>query len=212
MVKVKICGITSLSDAVVSAELGADFIGNIVEIHSSPRSISQAKSKEILSKLTHSANGIAVIAGKSLDEIIKAAEFIEPAYMQLHGDESLDYIEKVAGEVSCGVIKAIPVSGPESIAGAIEFSKICDAILLDTPAKQLGGSGKSHDWRVSAQIVEQSRCPVFLAGGLNPENVAEAVSAVSPFCVDVASGVEIHPGQKDSEKVRMFIERAKRSL
>ncbi len=211
MVKVKICGITSLSDAVVCAELGADFIGNIVEISSSPRSISKERSKEILSKLPPSAKGIAVMAGKSLDEIIKAVEFIESAYVQLHGNESLEFIEKVAGEVSCGVIKAVPVSGPESKVEAVEFSKICDAILLDTPAKQLGGSGKSHDWSVSAQIVEQSRCPVFLAGGLNPEKVAEAVSAVSPYCVDVSSGVEICPGQKDSEKVRMFIERAKRS-
>jgi phosphoribosylanthranilate isomerase len=211
MVKVKICGITSPSDAAVCAEQGADFIGTIVEIPSSPRSISQERSKEILSKLPASAKGITVLAGKSLDEIIRAAEFIRPAYIQLHGNESLEFVEKVEGEVSCGVVKAVQVKGDESIAEAVEFSKVCDAILLDTPAKGLGGSGLSHDWEISSQIVEAVRCQVFLAGGLNPENVAKAVSTVSPFCVDVSSGVERLPGQKDPEKVKRFIERAKSS-
>ncbi len=209
MVKVKICGVTSLSDAAVCAELGADFIGNIVEIPSSPRSVSQEMSKEIFSKLPSSAKGIAVVAGKNLDEVIRAAEFIGPAFVQLHGGESLDFVEKVKDEVSCGVVKAMYVKGVESIAEAVEFSKVCDGILLDTPAKGLGGSGMSHDWSVSARIVKAARCHVFLAGGLNPENVAEAVASVAPFCVDVSSGVEIRPGQKDSEKVRGFIERAK---
>jgi phosphoribosylanthranilate isomerase len=211
MVKVKICGVMSLSDAAVCANLGADFIGNIVEIPSSPRSISQESSKEILSKLSSSAKGIAVVAGKNLNEIIGAAEFIQPAFVQLHGSESLELVENVKDEVSCGVVKAIQVTGEESIAGAVEFSKVCDAILLDTPAKGFGGSGMSHDWEISSQIVKSANCHVFLAGGLNPENVTEAVSTVSPFCVDVSSGVEIRPGKKDSEKVKKFIERAKDS-
>lgn len=211
MVKVKICGITSLSDAAVCADLGADFIGNIVEIQSSPRSISQERSKKIISKLPSSAKGIAVVAGKSLNEIITAAEFIQPCCLQLHGGESLEFVEKLKSEISCGVIKAIHVKGEASIDEAVEFSKVCDAILLDTPAKSLGGSGESHDWNVSAKITKAAKCHVFLAGGLNPENVAEAVATVSPFCVDVSSGVERLPGQKDPEKVKRFIERAKRS-
>ncbi|MFV2041149.1 MAG: phosphoribosylanthranilate isomerase [Candidatus Hydrothermarchaeales archaeon] len=209
MVKVKICGIASLSDAAVCTELGADFIGNIVEIPGSPRSISQERSKEIFKRLSSSVKGVAVLADKTVDEVIRAADFIRPAFVQLHGGESLEFVEKVGDEVCCGVIKAVQVKGEESISAALEFAEVCDAILLDTPSKKLGGSGEKHDWSISARIAQQAKSPVFLAGGLNPENVAEAVAAVEPFCVGVSSGVERLPGQKDPEKVKRFIERAK---
>jgi len=209
MVLVKICGITTKSDAQLSASLGADYIGNIVDIQSSPRGISQEQSKAIFSSLPDSAKGIAVLAGKTVDEVISAAEFIEPAFVQLHGGESLEFAKSVKETVSCGVIKVVSVSGHESIPVAVEFSRVCDAILLDTPAKGLGGSGEKHDWSISARIVKEAKSLVFLAGGLDVENVAGAAAMVEPFCVDVSSGVEIIPGKKDPEKVKRFIEHAK---
>jgi phosphoribosylanthranilate isomerase len=211
MTRVKICGVTTKGDALTAVSLGADFIGTIVEIPGSPRSISQERSKEIFKGLPSSVKGVAVLAGKSVDETVRAADFIGPAFVQLHGGESLEFVKNVKQEVSCGVIKAVPVSGEESIQVAVEFSRLCNAILLDTPSEKLGGSGEKHDWSISARIAQQAKSPVFLAGGLNPENVAEAVASVVPFCVDTSSGVEASPGQKDYEKVKEFIERAKRS-
>ncbi|GBE56417.1 N-(5'-phosphoribosyl)anthranilate isomerase [archaeon BMS3Bbin16] len=209
MVRVKICGVTTKGDALIAVSLGTDYIGNIVEIPGSPRSISQKRSREILSSLPPTVRGVVVLAGKSVDEAVSAADFIRPAFVQLHGGESLEFVENVKQEVSCGVIKVVQVKGEESISAALGFAGVCDALLLDTPSERLGGSGRPHDWSISAQIVQQAKCHVFLAGGLNPENVAQAVAAVEPFCVDVSSGVEIRPGQKDPEKVKKFIEKAK---
>ena len=113
MVQVKICGVTTKDDALFSASLGADYIGNIVDIQVSPRSISQERSKEILSSLPASAKGVAVMAGKTLDETVSAAEFIGPAFVQFHGGESLEFVKSVKDRVSCGVIRAVSVRGEE---------------------------------------------------------------------------------------------------
>ncbi|MFQ5800643.1 MAG: phosphoribosylanthranilate isomerase [Candidatus Hydrothermarchaeales archaeon] len=181
----------------------------MVDIPSSPRSISIERSRGIISALPSSAKGIVVMAPKSLEEVKVAAELINPCCVQLHGGESLEFVERVKEEVSCGVIKVIHVKGKESIDEALAFSNVCDAVLLDTSTKELGGSGKTHNWDVSSQIVNQVNCHVFLAGGLNPENVKRAVEYAAPYCVDVSSGVEAVAGKKDLQKVKRFIEAAK---
>ena len=209
MVKVKICGVTSPADAFICAELGADFIGNIVDIPSSPRSISPKKSREILSMLPPRVKGVAVMAPKNPGEVIKAAELINPYYVQLHGDESLEFVQEVKEEAGCRVIKAIHIEGEESVDEALAYSKVCDALLLDTATKGLGGSGKTHDWGISSEIASRVKCHVFLAGGLKPGNLRSALERVEPYCVDVSSGVEKSPGKKDPEKVKEFIKEAK---
>jgi phosphoribosylanthranilate isomerase len=209
MPKVKICGVKTLADAMMCASAGADYVGNIVNIPSSPRSISVEKSKKIFSLLPESTLGIAVTASKSPEEVVEIARAIDPCCVQLHGYEDPVFVEKVKEGVSCKVIKAVHVKGVESIERALEYAEFCDAILLDTYSKRLGGSGKIHDWGIAKKIVEQADCHVFLAGGLNPENIVEARNIVSPFCLDVSSGVEKSPGVKDPEKVKRFIARAK---
>ncbi|RMF90761.1 MAG: phosphoribosylanthranilate isomerase [Methanobacteriota archaeon] len=209
MTRVKICGVTSLEDACMCAELGADFIGNIVGIPSSPRNISIDRSKRIMAGLPAGVRGIIVMAPQSLSEVREAVERIEPWGVQLHGREGTDLVKEVREDLSCRVIKALHVAGERTLEEALEHSKVCDAILLDTPAEGLGGSGAVHDWRISRKIRESLQSPVFLAGGLNPENVSEAIREVGPYCVDTSSGVEARPGKKDPEKVRRFIEGAK---
>jgi phosphoribosylanthranilate isomerase len=209
MVKVKICGVTSQADAEMCVKLGADFIGNIVDIPSSPRSISIEKSREILRSLSERARGIIVMAPQSVGDVKKVVEIIQPWGVQLHGGENLEFVKKFKEEISCQAIKVIHIKGEESIAEALAFSDHCDALLLDTHSTGLGGSGETHNWDISSQIVDTADCKVFLAGGLNPENVRKARDSVAPYCVDVSSGVEAMPGKKDPEKVRRFIEEAK---
>ncbi len=110
-----------------------------------------------------------------------------------------------------GIIKKIGVSNDRDacVERAKAYEDVVDAILLDTIAgRQLGGTGKKHDWRISRAIVEELDTPVILAGGLTPENVADAIAEVRPYAVDVSSGVEREPGHKDAVKVKRFIEAA----
>jgi phosphoribosylanthranilate isomerase len=211
MVKVKICGVTSASDAKICVESGADFIGTIVNIPKSPRTVSPEQSKNIVASLPASVKGIIVMTPKSIEEVKEAAELIKPFCVQLHGHEDPEFVKEAKRELSCGIIKVIHVGGDESIEEALKFSEICDAILLETPSKALGGSGKTHDWDTSSKIAREAKCHVFLAGGLNPENVKRASEIVQPYCVDVSSGVERKPGLKEPDKVRKFIEVAKDS-
>lgn len=209
MVNVKICGVISRTDAEMCVRAGADFIGNIVDIPSSPRSITVERSKAILSSLPSKAGGMIVMAPKTVEEVVVAAGQINPWGVQLHGGEDMDFVEELREALSCRLVKAVSVKGEATIEEAVRFSEVCDAILLDTHAEELGGTGIVHDWQVSARIVEDAKCDVFLAGGLNPENVERAVHMVKPFAVDSSSGVEMSPGAKDPEKVRRFIEGAK---
>jgi len=215
MVHVKICGITSKEDAMLCTSLGADFIGNIVEIANSPRSISVKKSAEIISSLPASASGVIVIANKDIDFILNAVSKIKPHAVQLHGNEDLDFIRNLKNvfgknKIAARIIKTIHVGDKEeSIKKAKIFAVHCDALLLDTSTQKLGGSGVKHDWGISKEIVKKLKKPVILAGGLTPENVEEAIKIVKPHAADVSSGVEKAPGKKDPEKVRKFIERAK---
>ncbi len=211
MVFVKICGVTSVEDAFMCVEAGADFIGTIVDIPSSPRSVSIGKSREILSALQPRVKGVVVMASKSPQDVIEAVEFIQPWGVQLHGGEKRDFIKKVKESVSVSLIKAIPVEGEKSIDRALFFADVCDALLLDTAAGSLGGSGKTHDWRVSSQIVKLAECQVFLAGGLNPGNIIDAVKTVNPYCADTSSGVEKTHRKKDLKKVRDFVIKAKKT-
>jgi phosphoribosylanthranilate isomerase len=211
VVKVKICGVTSPADAKICVEMEADFLGNIVNITSSPRSITPLRSRQIISALPSHVKGVVVMVPETIKDVLDVAELVNPGYVQLHGYESIEFIERLREELSAQVIKVIHVRGEKSLNEAIDFSKVCDALLLDTPSKSLGGSGERHDWTVSTQIVNGVKCPVFLAGGLNPENVKDAVDRVAPYCVDVSSGVEKSPGVKDPDKVKGFIKGAKHS-
>ncbi len=210
MVVVKICGITNVEDAVRCGELGADFIGTIVDVPvETPRKIGVETAREIHNEIMPPVTGVAVVMPGSIEEALKIYDGILPAFVQLHGDEDVMFLKELRSLVPCNIIKTVHVSGEASIKEAVKFSKFADAILLDTSSKGMGGSGKTHDWEISKKIVDAVKKPVILAGGLNPENVREAVETVRPYGVDVASGVEREPGKKDYDKVKRFVEEAR---
>lgn len=209
MVFVKICGNTSPEDVALALKFGADLVGVIVDVPvRTPRKVSVEKAGEILSAVPKSKR-VAVLMPSMVDEVLKVCDEVEPAYVQLHGGESQNFLEELKESISCGIIKTLHVHGKKAIKEVETFTLYCDMLLLDTPSPTMGGSGRKHDWTVSKEIVSIASIPVILAGGLNPENVGEAVTLVKPFGVDVSSGVEIRPGRKDPARVKNFIEAAK---
>ncbi|HBE83190.1 MAG TPA: phosphoribosylanthranilate isomerase [Pyrinomonadaceae bacterium] len=208
MVKVKICGITNLGDAATAARLGADMLGfNFCE--KSPRFITPNAARDIIRELTASTLNIGVFVDESEDTVVKIAETTGLSGIQLHGNESPDLVSKLRARTKLFVIKALRV-GPDFLPEtAAEFET--DAILLDAYSPSVyGGTGEMFDWKV-AKTVKYRTKRLFLAGGLKPGNVADAVSLLRPFAVDVASGVESSPGIKDPKRVESFIRIAKQA-
>ena len=206
MVRVKICGITNLEDALAACEAGADAIGFIFvpEAKKRNRFIEPAKAREIAEQLPPFVCVTAVCVNESLERLREYLEFAD--YVQLCGEESVTDCEAVA----LRAIKAFRV-GPGFRAESM-LAYPTAAYLLDACVEgQRGGTGKTCDWALAQEAVALGR-PVVLAGGLTPDNVAEAVRVVRPYAVDTAGGVESAPGKKDHERVRTFIERAKRAL
>lgn len=201
MTEVKICGITRLEDAQAAADLGASYVG-FVFWSDSPRAVSIAQVKKIVGKLPKTVTPVGVFVNPSRDEINQAATAgIKIA--QIHGDATPGGLRDVE------VIRAVhlAVGARDEIEPYVDDRKI----LLDAhdPVRH-GGTGRTIDWS-RARIVARKR-QVFLAGGLTPDNVKQAIAEVQPYAVDVSSGVEAKPGIKDHELLRRFLAAAKESL
>ena len=211
MTEVKICGITNLEDAFKAAELGADYLGFIVEIGFSKDSIKREEAKEIIKKLPLEVEPVFVTYLQKSKEIIEIAEEIKPLIIQLHNDISLEEIGKIRKSLPrIRLTKSISVVDEKSIDEAKKFAKYVDFILLDTKVGgRKGGTGRVHNWEISAKIVKSLKIPVFLAGGLNPDNVGIAIKKVRPYAVDTNNGVKLKARKKDYEKLRLFIKGAK---
>ncbi len=207
MTRVKICGITNEDDALMVAGFGADAIG-IVNIEESRRFTDIGKAEDIFRGLPPFISRVLVASPEDIDDV-RDMEGIHADCIQLHGEESPEFIREIRKNSDLLIIKQIPVTGEESIEQARIYADLADAILLDTKVGgSMGGTGTTHDWSISRRIVESIDKPVILAGGLNHDNVMEAIKEVKPYAVDVASGVEAEPGVKDPEKVRRFIQNA----
>ena len=154
-----------------------------------------------------------IITKNASDETVLLAKELGVTTIQLHGDTTPQEAKEVRRELPyMKLYKAIHVTRIEAIQNAETYADVVDAVILDTinvSTNQVGGTGQTHDWSISAQIVKGLSIPVILAGGLNPDNVAEAIKQVQPFAVDVNSGVKNADGYKDFEKLKSFIERAK---
>lgn len=211
--KIKICGVTNVKDAVIATELGADAIGlNFYE--KSFRSVSSLDAVDIAMALPKEVTTIGVFVNHSADEIRGIAAHLRLTAVQLHGDETTEIVSRLNG---LDIIRAIRVADPNAEGLAAIQSEIddwCDAgvhgILVDKAAgKAYGGTGETFDWRILERLKIQ--VPTILAGGLNPDNVAEAISVARPDAVDVASGVEGFPGSKDPALLRRFITNARKA-
>ncbi|TSC87132.1 MAG: phosphoribosylanthranilate isomerase [Parcubacteria group bacterium Gr01-1014_8] len=210
MVKVKICGNTSKETALAALSYGADMLGFIVNVSGSKTSITPEQAREIISALP-SGETVVVTTATDAQEIKRLAQETGVSTIQYHGEVSPETIAKIKDELpNIAAWKVIHVKDESAIDEARKYESIVDAILLDTAqGGQIGGTGTTHDWNISRIIAGDYSKPIILAGGLNPDNVEEAIRVVKPYAVDVNSGVTNSDGSKDLEKVKLFIERAK---
>ncbi|MBW2688456.1 MAG: phosphoribosylanthranilate isomerase [Deltaproteobacteria bacterium] len=204
MPRVKICGITNIGDARHASVCGADALG-FVFYPGSPRFVNPDMARRIIADLPPLVTTVGLFVNEPPARIREMVEFCGLDTVQLHGDEEPDQ----CSYPPCRVIKALRLR--EQMENSIFASYHVSALLLDAyVADRFGGTGQQCNWEQAALIATQQR--VILAGGLNPENVVEAVRQVRPYGVDVSSGVEKEPGQKDPDKVASFICRAKEAL
>ena len=208
MTKVKICGITNIEDARLAVALGADMLGfNFYE--QSPRYISPREARRLIDDLPKDSENVGVFVNMEGSRIGELVDLLGLQTVQLHGDETNDFVSRLRRKTGAKIIKAIRVGPGFEISSIAHYG--ADSILLDAYTKgQYGGTGERFEWSVAADAVKLAS-EVILAGGLTPENVAEAVRAVRPYAVDVASGVESAPGKKNPAKLEAFIANAKQA-
>lgn len=223
MIRVKICGVKSMYDVILCIDAGADALGFVTEYPVPvPWNIQRDKTRELISKLPPFVSSTVVTSG-SLGRILEIARDTLPNVVQLHGEEKLSDVEKAVDALSedgIRVIKALSIDvdsqrahfeipDPVEAAHSLQESGI-HAIVLDSRTKSMpAGTGITLSWRIAREIRDEISTPVILAGGLNQDNVRNAIRAVRPYAVDVITGVEAYPGKKDPNKVRAFIEAAK---
>jgi phosphoribosylanthranilate isomerase len=212
---VKICGIRRQEDALLAAELGADAIGLLVgQKHNSPDFISAIVARDISRALPPSVEAVLVTHVEDVDELERLLQESEITTVQLHSEIAPSSVESLRGRLPhLKIFKSVSVISADSVAYPEAFKKLVDGFVLDSinlATNQVGGTGKTHDWSVSRQIVMRyPEVPIILAGGLNSENVRSAIECVRPFGVDVNSGTKAADGFKDPRKMEAFIIQAK---
>jgi phosphoribosylanthranilate isomerase len=204
--RIKICGITREEDAWAAVDAGADALG-FVFVPGTPRFIEPERAATITRHLPPFVSCVGLFVNADPELIRAAVTEARLDTVQLHGDESPEVGLLLRGQVR--VIQAFRVQGPEILLQLPNYRKSADAWLLDAYVPgAAGGTGARFDWNLAVEARELGH-PLILAGGLKPENIADAVRQVRPFAVDVSSGVELSPGRKDSEKVRRLIAAAR---
>ena len=203
---IKVCGITNLEDALAAVEAGADALG-FNFYRESPRYIEPESARRIVEQLPSAVMSVGVFVNEGEpEEVARIADSAHLSAVQLHGDESPEYCRALKGRFTIKALRMSEEFWPER---AKDYET--DAILLDAYARGArGGTGRVVDWAVARRVRELVP-QLFLAGGLSPENVAEAIAAVEPFAVDACSSLESAPGRKDAERVRSFIAAARRA-
>ena len=200
-VKVKICGITNEKDAILACNAGADALG-FVFYEKSPRYIDPVQAGLIIKKLPPFVSTVAVFVNQDYEYVKHVGEVAGINLFQLHGNETPEFCSRFGSSA----IKAFSVKDHTFITDLSKYK--VSAYLLDTFQEGMaGGTGKVFNWELASEAKKFGR--IILAGGLNPENVKEAIRRVQPYAVDVSSGVELEPGKKDEGKVRYFIHKAK---
>ena len=220
---VKICGITSIHDAQLAADAGADYVGVLVDVAVSERTRSTAQASEI-------ANGspiptVLLLYNRTTSDIQEVVSQIQPFALQLLGQEPPQQVEELKDTVSCQLWKSVylPAGSPENVdmptvqaemqayrdAGA-DFL-LFDSVDMSLEKPRYGGTGKTCDWNVAAELITESPLPVFFAGGIRPENVKAAIETIRPHGIDLCSGVEASKGIKDPHKLEQLMEQVKQA-
>jgi len=201
-VRVKICGITRVEDALAAAAAGADAIG-LVFYAKSPRAVGIEQAQAIIAALPPFVTVVGLFVDIERDELQRILASVPLDLLQFHGDESAEQCEGLARPY----IKALRVKAGDDIAAHVGRYPGAKGVLLDTYVEGVpGGTGEAFDWSL---VPEGLSKPVILAGGLHPDNVAAAVAQVRPYAVDVSGGVEASKGIKDAEKIGAFIRAAR---
>lgn len=199
--RVKICGMTNLNEVQHAVQAGVDALGFIFA-PKSPRYIDPENARELVASLPPFIGAVGVFVNEDPERVEEIAKYCGLTVLQLHGDESPEYCRQFQG---CRVVKAIPVMPGMSPDILTPYEEVVYAFLLDTYHKKLpGGSGQTFDWSLVKEL--QPKKPVILAGGIGIDNVAQAISAVRPFAVDVNSAIETEPGRKDPVLITKLLE------
>lgn len=210
--RIKICGITQPEQGKAIAALGATALGFIC-VPATPRYVTRAQIRAVMEQLPEDIDRIGVFANSSLQEISQTVMSVGLTGVQLHGDESPEFCYQLRQSLpSVELIKALRVRSPQALQ-ANDYINCVDTLLLDAyHPQQLGGTGKTLDWAGLRQI--QLNCPWFLSGGLTPNNILDALNHLQPNGIDLSSGVEQAPGNKDLNKVAQLFEqlRVKKKL
>jgi len=200
-VRIKICGITNEEDGLAAAKFGADALGFVFA--PSPRRISVERAREIIKVLPPLVQTVGVFVNEDPEKVLSTAAACGLDILQFHGDESATYCSNFDRRV----IKAVRLQSRDDLDKLSKYVNVVDALLLDTYVpNKLGGTGITFDWTLAVKARRYGR--IILAGGLNPENVAAAISMVKPYAVDASSGLEQSPGAKDHEKMAQFMREA----
>ena len=203
--RIKVCGITDLADLVHAVSAGVDGLGFIFA-ENSPRRVGPEKARELIKSVPPFVDAVGVFVNEDPDVVTDIIKYCGLTMVQLHGQESVDYCRLMPVRV----VKSFAVNPDTDGTEIAVYSDVAAGYLLDTYHQSMaGGTGQTFDWG----LVENLRIPgpVLLAGGLGPENVAEAIRAVRPFAVDVNSGVETSPGCKDHDKITELVDAVRRA-
>jgi phosphoribosylanthranilate isomerase len=199
MTQVKICGITNEEDALCAIECGAAALGFIF-YSASPRYITPEKAKLIINKMPAEIITVGVFVNEKAEEVKRIVKYCSLDFIQLHGDESVEYCRNFPQSM---IIKAVNLQTEADLACALNHNVA--ALLVDSRCAGLyGGTGIKSNWELALRI--KNKKPLILSGGLNEDNVKEALDKVTPQVVDINSGVEIQPGKKDHKKIARLME------
>jgi phosphoribosylanthranilate isomerase len=217
MAFVKICGIQSLEEAGAALGCGATALGFLVGLtHRAEDGIDAATARGIVRRLPAGAEAVLVTHLRDPGRVADLAASVNARTIQVHDGMAVPGLRRLRALAPPGarLLKAVHVTGEDALGHALDYAGVADALVLDSrTADRLGGTGLTHDWAISARVVAAvAPLPVYLAGGLRPGNVAEAVARVRPAGVDVNSGVEDESGRKDPAKMREFVARARAGL
>ena len=207
MVRSKICGVTTEADLRAVTDAGADAVGVLTEVAvDTPREVDPDRAAELIAVAPPFLSTVLVAMPESATRAAELAGAVAPDAIQLHGDFDAEEIRYVRREARANVITAVDAA---DIDRARRDDEVADAVLIDSATKSgAGGTGETHDWDAAADLVADLSTPVVLAGGLTPDNVAEAARTVDPYAVDVSSGVEQTSGRKDHDAVERFVREA----